>query len=70
MMHAESTLCFASDFPHWDFDDPTRAFPRRMPLELKERIFYRNAAKIYGLPTLEETLSTWQTANETARMAV
>ena len=49
MMHAEKTLCFASDFPHWDFDNPRRVFPPRMDQELKERIFYRNAAEIYGL---------------------
>jgi predicted TIM-barrel fold metal-dependent hydrolase len=55
MMHAERTLCFASDFPHWDFDDPRRVFPTRMDKNLKERIFYRNAAELYGLPSLEET---------------
>jgi predicted TIM-barrel fold metal-dependent hydrolase len=54
MMHAEKTLCFASDFPHWDFDDPRRVFPARMDTELKERIFYRNASELYGLPSLEE----------------
>ena len=54
MMHADQTLCFASDFPHWDFDDPRRVFPARMDIALKERIFYRNASEAYGLPTLEE----------------
>jgi len=54
MMHAEKTLCFASDFPHWDFDDPRRVFPSRMDTGLQERIFYRNASELYGLPSLEE----------------
>lgn len=49
MMHAEKTLCFASDLPHWDFDNVDRAFPKRMDQELKERIFYKNAAETYGL---------------------
>lgn len=55
MIHAEKTLCFASDFPHWDFDDPHRVFPSRMDEKLKARIFYENAAELYGLPSLAET---------------
>jgi predicted TIM-barrel fold metal-dependent hydrolase len=62
MMHAEKTLCFASDFPHWDFDDPRRVFPARMDIALKERIFYRNASELYGLPTLEEKRVELETA--------
>lgn len=56
MIHAERTVCFASDFPHWDFDDPHRVFPRAMDDHLRRRIYYDNAAKLYGLPSLEETL--------------
>ncbi|MBC8141777.1 MAG: amidohydrolase, partial [Armatimonadetes bacterium] len=55
MIHADRTVCFASDFPHWDFDDPRRVFPKAMSAELKRRIFYDNAAELYHLPTLEET---------------
>lgn len=62
MMHAEKTLCFASDFPHWDFDDPRRVFPTRMAQALKERIFYANAAELYGLPSLSEKLAEWKPA--------
>ena len=48
MIHAERTLMFSSDYPHWDNDSPLRAFPR-LPAELKERIFWKNAAELYGL---------------------
>lgn len=50
MIHAERTLCFSTDFPHWDFDDPLRAFPSRLPAEMKQRILYDNAAELFGLP--------------------
>ncbi len=55
MIHAERTVCFASDFPHWDFDDPRRVFPKSMDPVLRRRVFYDNAAELYGLPSLEET---------------
>ncbi len=64
MIHAEKTLCFASDFPHWDFDDPRRVFPPRMEQNLKARIFYSNAAELYGLPPLAEKLTDWQPKSE------
>jgi predicted TIM-barrel fold metal-dependent hydrolase len=57
MVHAERTVCFASDFPHWDFDDPRRVFPRAMSEKLKRRVFYENAAEIYGLPPLAQAQS-------------
>ncbi len=50
MIHADKTLCFATDFPHWDFDDPNRAFPKKISAAIKRRIFYDNAAELYGLP--------------------
>jgi predicted TIM-barrel fold metal-dependent hydrolase len=46
---AKENLMFASDFPHWDFDSPVHAFPK-LDDEMWERIFYRNAADLYGLP--------------------
>ena len=48
MIEAERVLMFSSDYPHWDFDSPTRAFPR-MPDDLREAIFSRNARALYGL---------------------
>jgi predicted TIM-barrel fold metal-dependent hydrolase len=48
MVGADRLLMFASDYPHWDFDSPTQAFPR-MPVDLKQRIFVDNARELYGL---------------------
>lgn len=47
-MDAEHILMFASDYPHWDFDSPTRAFPK-LPEALHRRIFYENAKLLYNL---------------------
>ena len=47
-MDAEHILMFASDYPHWDFDSPTHAFPK-LPKHLHERIFSQNAREFYGL---------------------
>lgn len=48
MIDAHETVMFASDYPHWDADDPRLAFPS-MPDDLRERIFRENAAELYGL---------------------
>ena len=48
MMQADRVLMFATDYPHWDFDSPVAAFPK-LPAELQERIFWRNAQQLYGL---------------------
>ena len=48
-MDAKRTLMLSTDYPHWDFDDPIAAFAR-VPEEYKRRIFYENAAELYGLP--------------------
>ncbi len=43
-MHGEHTLMFASDYPHWDFDDPQKL---HIPPEWRERIFDTNAREFY-----------------------
>jgi predicted TIM-barrel fold metal-dependent hydrolase len=48
MLDAEHLLMFSSDYPHWDFDSPTDAFPK-LPEELHRRIFEQNAREWYGL---------------------
>jgi predicted TIM-barrel fold metal-dependent hydrolase len=47
MMRAEKTVVFASDYPHWDFDNPLTAFSF-FPPDLKRRIFVENALDMYG----------------------
>ena len=44
-----NTIMFSTDYPHWDFDDPFQVM-RGFPDDLKRRIYYDNAAKLYGLP--------------------
>lgn len=45
-LDAWNTLMFASDYPHWDFDDPDVVL-RGFPKELQERIYYTNARELY-----------------------
>ncbi len=47
MMDAEHTLFFASDYPHWDFDNPLTAF-KFFPPDLKRRVFVDNALDFFG----------------------
>ncbi len=48
LMDAEHVLMFASDYPHWDFDSPSHAFPK-LSEQLHQRIFSGNAREWYGL---------------------
>ncbi|WP_172294564.1 amidohydrolase family protein [Pseudoruegeria sp. HB172150] len=41
-------LMFSSDYPHWDFDDPTRAFKIGLKPEEKQAILRDNARAVYG----------------------
>lgn len=47
MLEADRTLLFSSDYPHWDFDNPTRALAR-VPDEMRTRIFSTNAQEVFG----------------------
>jgi predicted TIM-barrel fold metal-dependent hydrolase len=47
-MHAEETLVYSSDWPHWDWDDPATTFPR-LPERLHQRVFADNAREMFGL---------------------
>ena len=42
-------LLFASDYPHWDFDDPARALPLRTTEAQREGYFLKNAQRVYGV---------------------
>jgi predicted TIM-barrel fold metal-dependent hydrolase len=46
---APDNLVFASDYPHWDFDDPFRAFPAGVPAEGKRQILAGNGRAVYRL---------------------
>jgi len=47
MVDAEHTLMFSSDYPHWDFDDPTRAL-NAFPAAIRDRVRGRTAMELYG----------------------
>lgn len=48
MINAPGMIMFSSDYPHWDFDNPKMALPP-LPKEMKERIYWKNAAELYRL---------------------
>ena len=43
-------ILFASDYPHWDFDDPFNAIPPLFGEERRRQIFSGNAYSLYGFP--------------------
>lgn len=47
-LNADRTLCFSSDYPHWDFDTPGQTL-RTLPEAWRESIAWKNAADFYGL---------------------
>jgi uncharacterized protein len=48
MMHADKTLIFSTDYPHWDNDFPDNTF-RHLDEDLRRKIFYDNAAELFNL---------------------
>ena len=42
-------LLLASDYPHWDSDNPDVVLPHSLPEQLKAGIRYHNASTLYGL---------------------
>lgn len=46
---AEDVLLFASDYPHYDFDDPRWLLPR-VPKDMRPAIAAGNAIELYGWP--------------------
>ncbi len=43
------TLMLASDYPHWDFDEPTQTL-RALPVEWRDAVAFGNALELYRLP--------------------
>ena len=44
---------YASDYPHWDFDDPTQI---NIPREWRENVFWKNALEVYPKIRLPEAV--------------
>jgi uncharacterized protein len=42
-------LLFATDYPHWDYDDPSRVLPVGVSDANREAFYLGNALKLYGL---------------------
>ncbi len=42
-------ILFATDYPHWDFDDPAHALPVRMDEDQRRKVFLENAKSVYGV---------------------
>jgi hypothetical protein len=42
-------LLFATDYPHWDYDDPSRVLPAGVSDANKQAFYLDNARKLYGL---------------------
>jgi predicted TIM-barrel fold metal-dependent hydrolase len=47
MIEAERTLVYSSDYPHWDFDDPTRTVSE-VPKTMRRRFLVDNAVEFFG----------------------
>jgi predicted TIM-barrel fold metal-dependent hydrolase len=48
LMDGDELLLYASDFPHWDFDNPDRTLTTVSP-EVRRRIFADNASEVFAL---------------------
>jgi len=40
-------LLFATDYPHWDFDDPAQALPIKLTDAQRQAVFLDNAKAVY-----------------------
>ena len=40
-------IMFSTDYPHWDFDSPERAFPDVLDRRTREKVFLDNARSLY-----------------------
>ncbi|MCC7369562.1 MAG: amidohydrolase [Chloroflexi bacterium] len=47
----QDRLMFATDYPHWDFDDPNEALPKiKLPAGFEAQVMAENARALYKLP--------------------
>jgi len=49
LMGTDEILVFATDYPHFDFDDPDASIPKGLPEDLRQKILWKNAAAFYDL---------------------
>jgi predicted TIM-barrel fold metal-dependent hydrolase len=42
-------LLFATDYPHWDYDDPAQALPLAISDQQRRQFFLENARTVYGV---------------------
>jgi predicted TIM-barrel fold metal-dependent hydrolase len=42
-------ILFATDYPHWDFDNPAQALPMSMTETQKRQVFLENAKALFGI---------------------
>lgn len=49
MMGSDELLMFATDYPHWDFENPNRSLPGKIPEDLKRKVLFENARQTYNL---------------------
>jgi predicted TIM-barrel fold metal-dependent hydrolase len=47
LMDSDELLCFATDFPHWDTDEPASTLPAGIPDDLAHKILFGNADAFY-----------------------
>ena len=47
LAEALDRILFATDYPHWDFDDPAQALPFKMTEAQKRAVFLDNAKAVY-----------------------
>ncbi|MPY96022.1 MAG: amidohydrolase family protein [Acidimicrobiia bacterium] len=53
----EDRLLFSTDYPHWDYDDPTQVFKVGFDDELLDKLFLGNACAVYGFTLPEPAAS-------------
>ena len=42
-------LMFATDYPHWDYDEPSRVLPAGVSKENRDAFYLGNARKVFGI---------------------
>lgn len=51
---ADNLLMFSTDYPHWDFNNPSQAAFNRMPVAMRHSIFAATAIEVYDLPAVRD----------------